>query len=54
MVIAGASAANLRSRIEQVATDLRGVELIPGIGHWVQQEAPDETNRALLDFLDNL
>ena len=54
MVIAGASAANLRSRIGQVATDLRDVVLVPGIGHWVQQEAPDETNRALLDFLDHL
>ncbi len=54
MVIAGAGAANLQSRIGQVASDLRGVVLIPGIGHWVQQEAPDETNHALLDFLDNL
>ena len=54
MVIAGASAANLRSRIGQVATDLRDVVVVPGIGHWVQQEAPDETNRALLDFLDHL
>ncbi|GIS69554.1 MAG: epoxide hydrolase [Gammaproteobacteria bacterium] len=54
MVIAGASAANLRSRIGRGVTDLRDIVLIPGIGHWVQQEAPDETNRALLDFLDHL
>ena len=54
MVIAGASAANLRSSIGRVVTDLRDVVLVPGIGHWVQQEAPEETNQALLNFLDNL
>jgi pimeloyl-ACP methyl ester carboxylesterase len=26
-------------------------ELIPGIGHWTQQEAPDEVNDAMLRFL---
>jgi len=34
-----------------VVDDLRGVVLIPQIGHWVQQEAPEETNQAILDFL---
>lgn len=33
-----------------VCADLRGTVLIDGAGHWVQQEAPDEVNRALLDF----
>jgi pimeloyl-ACP methyl ester carboxylesterase len=31
-------------------TDLR-VELVEGAGHWLQQERPDEVNRALLDLL---
>jgi pimeloyl-ACP methyl ester carboxylesterase len=31
-------------------TDLR-VELVEGAGHWVQQERPDEVNRALLALL---
>jgi pimeloyl-ACP methyl ester carboxylesterase len=31
--------------------DLRAVRLIPGIGHWTQQEAPQETTRLLLDWL---
>jgi epoxide hydrolase A/B len=35
-------------------TDLRGKVLIPGAGHWNQQEAPEETTRALLDFLGGL
>ena len=28
--------------------------LLDGIGHWNQQEAPEETNRAVLEFLANL
>lgn len=28
-----------------------GFQLVPGAGHWVQYEAPAETNRRLLDFL---
>ena len=34
--------------------DLRGKVLIEGAGHWNQQEAPDATNAALLDFLAGL
>jgi pimeloyl-ACP methyl ester carboxylesterase len=35
-------------------TDLREKVFIPGAGHWVQQEAPAETNAALLRFLGGL
>lgn len=35
-------------------SDVRGVHLIEGAGHWVQQEAPEATNRLLLDFLAGL
>jgi len=31
--------------------DLRGVHIIPGAGHWVQQEQPKAVNRRLLEFL---
>ena len=34
--------------------DHRGSHVIDGAGHWVQQEAPDEVNAALLSFLDGL
>lgn len=30
---------------------LRGVHLVDGAGHWVQQEQPEAVNRLLLDFL---
>lgn len=32
-------------------TDFRGTTLVPNIGHWVQQEAPEATNRALETFV---
>lgn len=32
-------------------SDLRGCHLLPGAGHWVQQEQPEAVNRLLLDFL---
>jgi pimeloyl-ACP methyl ester carboxylesterase len=35
-------------------TDLRPKVVIDGAGHWVQQERPDEVNRALLGFLAEL
>ena len=34
--------------------DFRGTTLIPGVGHWVQQEAPAETNAALEAFVNGL
>jgi pimeloyl-ACP methyl ester carboxylesterase len=34
-----------------VLPDFRGVTMVDGAGHWVQQEKPDETNTALLKFL---
>ena len=34
-----------------VCTDLRGVHLIDGAGHWVQQEQAEATSARLLEFL---
>ncbi|MBX2796887.1 MAG: alpha/beta hydrolase [Myxococcales bacterium] len=34
--------------------DLRGQVVIPGAGHWVQQERPEAVNQALLAFLEGL
>jgi pimeloyl-ACP methyl ester carboxylesterase len=38
-------------RMKSACTKLEGVHLIPGAGHWVQQEQPDEVNDRLLRFL---
>lgn len=35
-------------------TDLRINAMIPGIGHWTQQEAPDAVNGHILDFLEQV
>jgi pimeloyl-ACP methyl ester carboxylesterase len=35
-------------------TDFRGTTIVPGAGHWVQQEAPEATNAALEAFLKGL
>jgi pimeloyl-ACP methyl ester carboxylesterase len=35
-------------------TDFRGSVILPGIGHWVQQEAPEATTAALQGFLKGL
>ena len=42
------------SRIAEAAPDLRGVVDVPGAGHWVQMERPDEVNTALLKFFKQL
>lgn len=34
--------------------NLRGTVLLPGCGHWTQQERPNEVNAALLEFLAGL
>ena len=34
--------------------DFRGATIIPGAGHWIQQEAPAATNTALAAFIDGL
>lgn len=42
------------SQMRSVVTDLRPVVILPGIGHWTQQEAPEPVNRAILEFLASL
>jgi len=43
------------ARMQAVAcTDFRGLHLIDGAGHWVQQEQPEEVTGALIRFLEGL
>lgn len=41
-------------RMKENASDFRGAHMIAKIGHWTQQEAPEETNRVLLNWLKAL
>jgi len=53
-VIRRATHSELTEQMSRVATDLRGVRLIPEVGHWVQQESSDQTNAAVIEFLKTL
>jgi pimeloyl-ACP methyl ester carboxylesterase len=46
-----AMAGDALQKLPERVLDLRINELIPGIGHWTQQEAPKAVNDALLRFL---
>jgi pimeloyl-ACP methyl ester carboxylesterase len=54
VVIGGASQEQLTGSMSRVVEDLRGVVLLPEAGHWIQQELPEDTNRAVLEFLNEL
>jgi pimeloyl-ACP methyl ester carboxylesterase len=41
-------------RMKGQLSDFRGMTEIAGAGHWVQQEAPNAFNKALLGYLASL
>lgn len=44
----------LRALIKAEVPDLRGADILPGCGHWTQQEKPAEVNQRLLAWLKGL
>jgi pimeloyl-ACP methyl ester carboxylesterase len=50
----GGNAQTVVERMQANASDLRGAHVIPRIGHWTQQEAPDETTGLIIDWLATL
>ena len=54
MVIGGATAPMLKGLMGRVIPDLKDVVLVPGKGHWIQQEDPAATNAAMVEFLQGL
>jgi len=54
MVIGGADETGLKAMMGPLMSDLREITLIDNIGHWVQQEAPTETNAAIVRFIESL
>ena len=50
MVVAGIPRDALAATLRRTCTDLRGVRLFPGCGHWTQQERPAEVSSAIIDF----
>ena len=52
-LIAGNSAEAIEALPSRLG-NLQGLYKLEGAGHWLQQERPEEVNRALIKFLDNL
>jgi len=44
----------LLANFNRLVPTLRNVLMLPGCGHWTQQERPNEVNAALIDFLRSL
>ena len=40
--------------MKQFVPLLRDIQMLPGCGHWTQQERTAEVNAAIIDFLRNL
>jgi pimeloyl-ACP methyl ester carboxylesterase len=50
LVIAGREFDAVVATLRQRVPDLRAAELLPGCGHWTQQERPAEINAAIADL----
>ena len=49
-----AMAADALNKLPERVPDLRVNRLLPNVGHWTQQEAPEPVNKAMLEFLETL
>ncbi|WP_050419720.1 alpha/beta fold hydrolase [Bradyrhizobium tropiciagri] len=45
---------NILPLMKDALPDLRGMDLLPGCGHWTQQERPDEVNSRLIAWLRDI
>jgi pimeloyl-ACP methyl ester carboxylesterase len=54
MVLAAPGTAEYLANLKQFVPDLRNIQILPGCGHWTQQERPNEVNAAIIDFLRSL
>ena len=54
MVIAAPGTAELLANLKQFVPALRNIQMLPGCGHWTQQERPSEVSAAIIDFVRSL
>jgi pimeloyl-ACP methyl ester carboxylesterase len=54
MVLAAPGTAEYLAGLKQFVPALRDIQLLPGCGHWTQQERPGEVNAAIIDFVRSL
>ena len=44
----------LLANMKNFVPALREIKMLPGCGHWTQQERPGEVNAAIIEFLHSL
>ena len=54
MVISFPGMDQLLANLKQFVPALRNIQMLPGCGHWTQQERPNEVNKAIIDFIRSL
>jgi pimeloyl-ACP methyl ester carboxylesterase len=54
MVVSFPGTDQLLANMKQFVPALRDIQMLPGCGHWTQQERPSEVNAAILAFLRGL
>jgi len=54
LVVASRNMDQLRAQLATFVPRLRGPIMLPGCGHWTQQERPHEVNAAMIEFLQGL
>jgi len=54
LVVAFRGMDQLIPNLRMFVPNLRNTVMLPGCGHWTQQERPDEVNAAMLEFLKSL
>jgi pimeloyl-ACP methyl ester carboxylesterase len=54
LVVAFRGMDRLIPNLSRFVPDLRATLMLPGCGHWTQQERPDEVSRAMVEFLRGL
>ncbi len=54
MVVAAPGTAEHLANLKQFVPALRNIQMLPGCGHWTQQERPGEVNAAIIDFVRGL
>ena len=54
MVLAAPGTAEYLAGLKQFVPALLDIKLLPGCGHWTQQERPGEVNAAIIDFVRSL
>ena len=54
LVVAFRGVEQLIANLSKFVPQLRGTIMLPGCGHWTQQERASEVNAAMIDFLTNL